>query len=70
MLPGNGSEGKAGVRKWIEFYNHKLPNSALGGNSPAVVYWQTNETTNPNQQEQIRASKSARYCPTNGNYLT
>ncbi len=42
-----GSEAKAGVRKWIEFYNHKRPHSALGGKPPAVVYWQRNETNNP-----------------------
>ena len=47
-----GSETKAGVRKWIEFYNHKRPHSALGGQAPAVVYWQRNETTNPDQQVQ------------------
>ncbi|WP_409202531.1 IS3 family transposase [Sulfitobacter sp. W027] len=47
-----GSEAKAGVRKWIEFYNHKRPHSALGGQPPAVVYWQRNETTNPGQQVQ------------------
>jgi putative transposase len=42
-----GSEAKAGVRKWIAFYNHKRPHSALGGKPPAVIYWQRNETTNP-----------------------
>jgi len=47
-----GSEAKAGVRKWIEFYNHKRPHSALGGKPPAVVYWQRNETINPDQQVQ------------------
>ena len=47
-----GSEAKAGVRKWIEFYNHKRPHSALGGKPPAVIYWQRNETTNPDQQVQ------------------
>ena len=47
-----GSEAKAGVRKWIEFYNHKRPHSALGGQPPAVVYLQSNETTNPDQQVQ------------------
>ncbi len=43
---------EAGVRKWIEFYNHKRPNFALGGQPPAAVYWQRNETTNPDQQVQ------------------
>ncbi|WP_439331677.1 IS3 family transposase [Pelagivirga sediminicola] len=47
-----GSEAKAGVKKWIEFYNHKRPHSALGGMPPAAVYWQTNETNNPDQQVQ------------------
>jgi putative transposase len=47
-----GSEAKAGVRKWMEFYNHKRPHSALGGMPPAVVYSQRNETTNPDQQVQ------------------
>jgi transposase InsO family protein len=47
-----GSEARAGVRKWIEFYNHKGPHSSLGGNPPAVAYWQRIETTNPDQQVQ------------------
>ena len=42
-----GSEAKAGVRKWVEFYNHKRPHSSLGGKPPAVVYWQRTEATNP-----------------------
>jgi putative transposase len=47
-----GSEARAGVRKWIEVYNHKRPHSSLGGKPPAVVYWQGIETTNPDQQLQ------------------
>jgi putative transposase len=47
-----GSEARAGIRKWIEFYNHKRPHSSLGGKSPAVVYWQRIETTNPDQKVQ------------------
>lgn len=42
-----GSEAKAGVRKWIDFYNHKRPHSALGGKPPAVIYWQRREATQP-----------------------
>ncbi|EPX77748.1 Mobile element protein [Litoreibacter arenae DSM 19593] len=47
-----GSEAKAGVRKWVDFYNNKRPHSGLGGKPPAVIYWQRNETTNPDQQMQ------------------
>ena len=47
-----GSEAKAGDGKWMGFYNQKRPHSALGGQPPAVVYWQRNETTQPDQQEQ------------------
>ncbi len=46
-----GSEAKAGVRKWMEFYNRKRPHAALGGKPPAVVYWQRKMTTQPVQQE-------------------
>ncbi|TMV02579.1 IS3 family transposase [Ruegeria sediminis] len=47
-----GSEAKAGVGKWIEFYNRKRPHSALGGRPPAVVYWLRKDETQPDQQEQ------------------
>ena len=47
-----GSEARAGIGNWMEFYNHKRPHSSHGGKPPAVVYWQRNETTQPDQQEQ------------------
>jgi putative transposase len=47
-----GSEAKAGIRKWMVFYNHKRPHSALGGRPPAVVYWQRKDEIKPDQQEQ------------------
>ncbi|MGB7433177.1 MAG: IS3 family transposase [Ahrensia sp.] len=47
-----GSQAKAAIKKWMDFYNQKRPHSALGGKPPAVVYWQKIETTNPDQQEQ------------------
>ena len=47
-----GSEAKAGIRKWMAFYNHKRPHSALGGKPPAVVYWQRKDGKQTDQQEQ------------------
>jgi putative transposase len=44
-----GSQARAGVRKWMEFYNHRRPHKALGGRSPAVVYSLIFETTQPDQ---------------------
>ncbi|SEP59207.1 Integrase core domain-containing protein [Thalassovita taeanensis] len=47
-----GSEARAGVKTWMDFYNNKRPHSALGGKPPAVIYWQRNEATQLDQQEQ------------------
>jgi putative transposase len=33
-----GSQARAGVRNWMESYNHRRPHNALGGRPPAVVY--------------------------------
>lgn len=45
-----GSQARAGIRKWMEFYNKTRPHSALGGKPPAVVYWQAIEQHQPDQQ--------------------
>ncbi len=50
-----GSEARAGLRNWFDFYNRKRPHSAHGGLPPAVVYWQRNPLTQPDQQEPIVA---------------
>ena len=50
-----GSQARAGVRQWMEFYNYHRPHKALGGQPPAVVYSLKVEATQPDQQEQIRA---------------
>lgn len=47
-----GSEAKAGIRKWMTFYNHQRPHSALGGKTPAVVYGLRKDVTQTDQQEQ------------------
>lgn len=47
-----GSKANAGVRKWIDIYNHKHPHSALGGKPPSVIYRQRNEAAQPGQQMQ------------------
>lgn len=46
----NGTEAHAGVRKWMEFYNHRRPHKALGGRPPAVVYSLPLEVTQPGHQ--------------------
>ena len=35
---------KAGVGRWITFYNHLRPHAAHGGQPPAVVYFNAIET--------------------------
>lgn len=47
-----GSEARAGIAKWVEFYNHKRPHSAHGRKPPAVVYWLEKDETKPDQQVQ------------------
>ena len=47
-----GSDARAGIAKWVEFYNHKRPHSAHSGKPPAVVYWLDKENMQPGQQEQ------------------
>ena len=50
-----GSQARAGVRNWMEFYNHRRPHKALGGQPPAVIYSLQIEAMQSDQQEQIRA---------------
>lgn len=33
-----GSEARAGIGRWIDYYNAERPHSALGGRTPAEVY--------------------------------
>jgi len=39
-----GSQARAGVGRWITFYNHRRPHTAHGGQPPAVVYCNRIET--------------------------
>lgn len=39
-----GSQAKAGIGRWIAFYNQHRPHTAHGGQPPAVVYFNTIET--------------------------
>lgn len=36
---GTGSEARAGLRNWIDFYNRKRPHSAHGVQPSAAIYW-------------------------------
>jgi putative transposase len=42
-----GSQAKAGIGCWINFYNRQRPHAAHGGQPPAVVYW---NAIQPDQQ--------------------
>ena len=42
-----GSQARAGVGQWINFYNRQRPHAAHGGRPPAVVYW---NAIQPDQQ--------------------
>ena len=39
-----GSQAKAGIGRWITFYNHHRPHTAHGGQPPAVVYFTATQT--------------------------
>ncbi|MBM1378012.1 DDE-type integrase/transposase/recombinase [Ponticoccus sp. SC6-7] len=52
---GTGTEAKAGVGKWIEFFNRERLKAALGGEPPAVVNWLRKDKTQTDQQEQRAA---------------
>ena len=45
-----GSQAKAGVGRWITFYNHQRPHAAHGGQPPAVVYFNQIETDQQGQR--------------------
>ena len=47
-----GSQARAGVGRWITFYNHLRPHAAHGAQPPAVVYFNAIET---DQQVQVVA---------------
>lgn len=33
-----GSETRAGIKRWMNFYNAERPHSALGGRTPSEAY--------------------------------
>jgi len=50
-----GREARAGIGKWIEFYNQQRPHSSLGGQTPYAVYWNRNQTEQPGWQTRFVA---------------
>ncbi|MDZ7904400.1 MAG: IS3 family transposase [Cypionkella sp.] len=39
-----GSQARAGIGRWMTFYNHQRPHTAHGGQPPAVVYFNATQT--------------------------
>ena len=50
-----GREARAGIGKWIEFYNQQRPHSSLGGQTPYAVYWNRNDQEQPDWQARFVA---------------
>ncbi len=50
-----GREAKAGIGKWVAFYNQQRPHSALAGCTPDAVYWNGNDQEKPDWQARIVA---------------
>ena len=47
-----GSQARAGIKKWIKFYNHIQPHSAHAGKPPAIVYWSKRKEMETDQKMQ------------------
>lgn len=45
-----GTEARAGIGRWVEFYNNRRPHTALGGRTPATAYWSGREMEKPDWQ--------------------
>ena len=45
-----GSEARAGLRTWFDFYNHRRPHAALDGQPPDVVYRAHTTIRQPDQE--------------------
>lgn len=50
-----GREARAGIGRWIDFYNQRRPHSALGGRTPDAVYWTGNDQEQPDWQTRFVA---------------
>ena len=50
-----GTEARAGIGKWVKFYNHQRPQSTHDGKPPAVPYWLKRGGMETGQQEQSLA---------------
>ena len=45
-----GHEARAGIGRWIEFYNKRRPHTAHDGRTPDTAYWFGRETEKPDWQ--------------------
>ena len=51
----SGSQARAGIREWMDFFNHRRPHSALDGKPPAMIQSQRIAQNQPDQRMQRAA---------------
>ena len=51
-----GREARAGIGRWIGFYNHHRPHAAHGGRTPALVYKNGLSPSGPGLRPDLRTT--------------
>jgi Integrase core domain len=67
-----GSELRAGLNRWITYYNSQRPHTALGGATPDEAYTQNGAKPDlrPEPHNPDTSLPRPQNCPTNGGQLT
>jgi putative transposase len=51
-----GRDARAGIGRWIDFYNHRRPHAAHGGRTPALIYGNSLSPSGPGLRPDLRST--------------